>query len=92
MKGPVLGRGVGRRGVLRLPVFGPWDSTNYVVGYDMLCPNASYNPECSCCQAFTSLELETGGGGTRSRMGPRRIQKPARIVIAMPTYIAGRIP
>src|SRR5438105_14020607 len=22
----------------------------------MLCPEGSYNPECSCCQAFTSLD------------------------------------
>jgi len=50
MKGPVLGRGVGRRGVLRLPVFGPWDSTNYVVGYDMLCPGAHHTAACGPCQ------------------------------------------
>jgi len=28
--------------MLRLPVFGPWDSTGWVVGYDMLCPGWSY--------------------------------------------------
>src|SRR5205823_7740411 len=53
--GLVRGRGVGRRGVLRLPVFGPWDSTRWGVGYDMLCPGGSYNPECSCCQALQAL-------------------------------------
>ena len=36
----------------RLPAVGPWDSTGWDVGYDMLCPVGSYNPECSGCQGF----------------------------------------
>jgi hypothetical protein len=42
---------------VRLPVVGPWDSTWWDVGYDMLCPGGSYNPEYSCCQAVSAKML-----------------------------------